>query len=212
MFSGLWGKITGKDEREQQPRQQASFLGRIGDYVVVFPYGLYADLPADTLLKEIAPGVAIPVTVGRPSDTEQGEPALFHPATNTRIIARNNGDLDMITTEAEGDVNIQTVNANITASEAVNIQTVNANITASASATIDTPLTTFTGDVQIDGALNVDGDITSLADIIAAALLQGATLSISGNGSIGGKDFLTHKHGGSATAGLGPVSNTGTPI
>jgi hypothetical protein len=158
---GLWGKITGKDERKQQPRQQASFLGRVGDYNLVFPYGLYGDLPANTLLQEIAPGVAIPVTVKRPSDTEQGEPVFFHPATNTRIIARNSGDLDVFSDTA-------------------------VNVTA--------PLTTFSGDVQIDGALNVDNDITGLTNIIATALLQGATLTISGNGSIGGKDYLTHTH------------------
>jgi hypothetical protein len=194
MLSNLWGRITGKDKRLRYPDQQAVFLGRVGNYTVVFPYGLYGDLPADTLLKEIAPGVAVPVTVERPGDTEQGEPVFFHPATNTRMILRNNGDLDITTTEASGKVNVDTVQANITASESV---------------TVDTPITTFTGDVQINGKLNVDEDITGLANIIATALLQGANISIingSGTSTVDGsvtfvkditittKPFLPHTH------------------
>lgn len=111
MLSNLWGRITGKDKQLKYPDQQAAFLGRIGDYTIVFPYGLYADLPAETLLKEIAPKVAVPVTVDRPSDTEQDEPVLFHPATGTRIIMRNNGDVDII---AAGDVNVQAANVTMT--------------------------------------------------------------------------------------------------
>lgn len=112
-FSALWGRITGKDKRQQMPVQQAVVLGRIGDYVVAFPYGLYADLPADAMLKEIAEGVMIPVTVNRPSDTEQGEPVFFHPATGSRIIARNNGDLDIIAPQTTITGNL-TVNGTIT--------------------------------------------------------------------------------------------------
>lgn len=92
---GLWARITGKDKGLQFPVQQAASLSRAGDYTVILPYGLHADLPEDTLLRVIAPGIAIPVTTGRPEDTERGEPVFFHPATNTRIIARNNGDLDI---------------------------------------------------------------------------------------------------------------------
>ena len=178
-FSRLWGRITGADKGLKFPNQQVSSLGRLGDSAIVAPYGLYADLPAGTLLKEIAANVFVSVTEGRPSDTEQGEPVFFHPDTNTRIIARNNGDLDISTVDAGGNVNIETVSANITASDSV---------------TVDTPNTTFTGNVQIDGALNVDGDITSLANIIASFLLQGATLNISGAGTIDGQDYRTHNH------------------
>lgn len=102
MLSAIWAKITGKDKRKQYPDQQASALGRLGDYTIVYPYGMHCDLPSDTLLRVIAPGIAIPVTVKRPSDGAQGEPMFFHPESNTRIIARNNGDLDIFT---NGDVN-----------------------------------------------------------------------------------------------------------
>lgn len=191
---GLWARIRGKDKGLRRPNQQASALGALADVNTVSPYGLWADLPNDTLLREVDPGVFVSVTETRPSDTEQGEPVFFHPGTNTRIVARSNGDLDVTTVDAGGDVNISTVNANITASTAV---------------TIDSPQSTFTGDVQIDGALNVTGDITGLANVIAGLLVQGATVTISGGGSIGGKDFLTHTHAQGNDSGGDTQVNTG---
>ena len=153
---GLWARIRGKDKGLRRPNQPASALGSLADVNTVSPYGLWADLPNDALLREVDPGVFVSVTETRPTDTERGDPVFFRPATNTRIIARNNGDLDISTAEADGTVNIETVSANITASSSV---------------TIDSPQSTFTGDVQVDGALNVDGDIIG-----------------------GSKDYLTHTH------------------
>lgn len=102
-LSDLWGRITGKDKRLKYPDQQASMLGRVGDHTIVFPYGLYCDLPDDVLLKSIADGVAISVTVVRPDDADRGEPVFFHPVTGSRVIMRNNGDVDVL---VNGDVNI----------------------------------------------------------------------------------------------------------
>jgi len=145
MLSALWGRIRGKDKKLTSPSQQTEFLGRLGDHTIISPYGLYADLPNDTLLEAVGKREAVSVTIKRPTDTAQGEPVFFHPGTNTRIIARNNGDLDIITTESTGNVNIQTVNATITASDSV---------------TIDSPEATFTGNLQVDGDFNNDGTAT----------------------------------------------------
>lgn len=101
----LWARITGKDKRKQFPQQQAVALSRVGDYSIIFPYGIYADLPDDALTREIDEGISISVTIARPDDTKRGEPAFFHPVTNTRIIPRNDGSLDIIT-EGGGSVNI----------------------------------------------------------------------------------------------------------
>lgn len=199
MLSALWGRITGTDKRKKYPDQQAVFLGRVGDYTIASPYGLYADLPADTLLLEVKPGVAIPVTVKRPGDTEQAEPTFFHPITNTRIIARNNGDLDIITDDnTAGDVNITCVNANVTASADVSITAGgNANVTAanmtatiSGSTIIDSPTSQFTGHVGINGNLTVGG-----ASALAAVTSNGKNVGD------------THIH----PAGT-PPGNTGTPV
>jgi hypothetical protein len=178
-MTGLWARIRGADKGLRRPSQPATALGALSDANIASPYGLWADLPDGALLREIGPGVFTSMTETRPTDTEQGEPVFFHPATNTRIVARNNGDLDISTTDGSGNVNIDTVTANITASSSV---------------TIDSPQSTFTGAVQIDGPLNVNGDITGLANVIAGLLVQGATLTITTGGSIGGKDYLTHTH------------------
>ena len=95
-FSRLWARITGADQDKEFPIQQISMMGRIGDFIIIHPYGLYADLPDDVALQGIAKGRVIPVTTTRPSDTERGEPVLFHPKTGARIILRNSGDIEMI--------------------------------------------------------------------------------------------------------------------
>ena len=105
-----WARITGKDKRKQYPEQQGVSLGRAGDYTIIFPYGHYGDLPANALLRELAPGVAMPVTVERPSDTAQGEPVFFHPGTNTRIILKNSGDLKIVAAGRSLDIECNTAN------------------------------------------------------------------------------------------------------
>lgn len=111
IFSQLWGKITGKDKGLKYPDQQASFISRVGDHTIIFPYGLYCDLPDDVLLKAIDEGSAISVTVARPSDAATGEPVVFHPVTNSRVIMRNNGDIDVY---SSSKVNIDTPLVNMT--------------------------------------------------------------------------------------------------
>lgn len=158
MLSGLWGKITGADKKRQLPNQQAEILGRKGDYTVLFPYGLYVDLPNDAFIKSHGTDSVISVTTTRPTDTAVSEPTLFHAATNTRIILRNNGDLDIITTQGGGNVNIQTVDANITASGAVNVDAASASITASGAVDVDAASVTLTAALTtIDGSLVVTG-------------------------------------------------------
>ncbi len=140
MIGALWGRITGADKRQKYTSQQASFLGRIGDYVVIYPYGLYCDLPDDVLLKRLGNKAAVSCTVDRPDDTDTGEVVLFHPVTKTRIIMRNSTDIDVITA---GKVNVD-------AGESVNITTPAVNINA---------------DVVISGSLSVAGDTALSATV-----------------------------------------------
>lgn len=108
-----WGKVTGADKGQKVPVQQASVLGRIGNFVVIYPYGMYCDLPNDVYLKEIAKGVVIPAAIDRP-DAARGEPIFYHPETNTRIIARNNGDLDIIAGNVNITADMTTINGDLT--------------------------------------------------------------------------------------------------
>lgn len=144
MFSRLLAKITGADKKKKYPDQQAEIMGRVGDYIVVFPYGLYCDLPGDALAEEIKHGMLIPITVIRPDDVEQGEPVFYHPVTNTRIIPRNDGSLDII---ANG--------------QAVNIQCDNANVNADANINLTAPLTTIAGDLTVTGNTTLGATVTS---------------------------------------------------
>lgn len=108
----LWARITGADKKKTFPEQQTSALNRSGNAVVVYPHCLYVDLPNNALVREISDGVAIPVTVNRPADLARGEPAFFHPETNTRIIIRNDESLEILNNngrlilQADGEFNI----------------------------------------------------------------------------------------------------------
>jgi len=186
----LWGRITGKDKRKQFPEQQGSVLKRKGDYTIISPYGLYADLPSETLTQELEPGRVISVTVKRPEDSEQGEPVFFHPETNTRIIARNNGDLDIET----GDGGVAKVN----------ILCTQANVTATESVTFDTPLATCTENVQINGNLTVDGNAIVIGSATVGSLQVNGISNGTGLATFGGVQINgTLSTTGAATLGGG---------
>ena len=129
MFSALWGRITGADKGKALPDQQASILGRLGDYIVIYPYGLYCDLPNNVWLSILGKGKAIPVTSSRPSSA-RGEIVLFHPVTGDKIHLKNDGSIDII------------------ASSTVNITAPTLNINAN---------TNIVGNVAITGAVNNNG-------------------------------------------------------
>ena len=147
MFSRLWGRITGADKRKALPDQQASVLGRLGDYIVVYPYGSYCDLPDDVWLRVIDEGVVIPVTSDRP-DTTRGEPVFFHPVTGAKVHFKNNGDIDIIT------------------SADVNVSCENANITCTTKAIVTAPDIELTGNVKITGNFDVIGNSTFAGTIL----------------------------------------------
>jgi len=173
MRSSLWAKITGADKKLTVQDQQGVALGRVGDYTIVFPYGISSDLPNDAMLRVIAPGIAIPWNIDRPSDGARGEPMFFHPSTNTRIIARNNGDLDIIADEVDGTVG----NVNVTVRQA--------NITATDSIKLTTPEATFTGNLNVDGNLQVDGNFNNDGDATLGGS-GGAAIARTGDAVSGG--------------------------
>lgn len=185
----LWGKITGADKKFNVQNQQGSVLGRIGDYTVVFPYGLSADLPDDAMFRLIAPGIVIPWNIDRPSDAARGEPAFFHPSTNTRIIARADGDLDVITDNAEGtpgNVNVTATKVNITADDLIDFIATN-------TATITAPDITLAGDVTTEkfgtngtsaqGSFVIGAAATDLASVITLTNNIRSALIANGIGS-----------------------------
>lgn len=132
MFSALWGRITGADKKKALPDQQASILGRLGDYIVIYPYGLYCDLPNNVWLSILGKGKAIPVTSSRPASA-RGEIVLFHPETGDKIHLKNDGSIDVVAGSA----------VNVTAPN----MTFNGDVV-------------FNGNVAINGNLSVSGAIS----------------------------------------------------
>ena len=149
-----WARITkaGSDDK-QFATQQMEYLGKVADGLIVFPYGLHGNVPPDSLALMFAVQgnpdnrAAIAWAPKDRPKLAEGEVAFYHPPTDAFMIWRANGDLD-IETGSKGGANI-------------NINCKQANITASESVTFTTPLATFTGDVAIDGNLQVDVDFNN---------------------------------------------------
>ena len=107
MFKNLWGKITRKGAEDgTYPVQQATYLDRVSDVFVLFPYGMHGNLPVDQLgllidqQGRIFMGTS---AVGRIT-VEEGEVVFYHPKTNSKIHFKDSGDLDI---ESTNNVNIK---------------------------------------------------------------------------------------------------------
>lgn len=174
MIKKWWGKITRKGSEEgEYPIQQATYLGRVSDFFVLFPYGMHANLPIDQLgllidrQGRIFMGTS---AIGRIT-VEEGEVVFYHPKTKSKTLYKNNGDIDIdTTTDTAGDFNIITKNANITTSEKV---VVNA-----------------TGDVDVKAAnVNIDASVTNLGVGGNAIARQGDAVQVT---VVGGSSAGTH--------------------
>ena len=105
----LWGRITGKDKHFKFPDQQITHQGRIGNFTVIFPYGMHCDLPSDVLVKQVESDAVIPVTVARIGGLDQGDVVLFHPGKKSYIVFKNNGDIEILTLPGgEAEIRIKT--------------------------------------------------------------------------------------------------------
>lgn len=212
----LWGLITGADKHLKYPDQQAKFLGRVGNFTIIYPYGSHCDLPSNVLLKEISEGVAIPVTIARPEGIKQGEPVDFHPVQMSYIVFRNNGDIEIIT---HANVNVQCNDLNVIAANDVNVDAVNTiNINAGESIDIDSANSnvTITAALNVDvGATNINLTASAEVDIVAPLTkvfgdfeVTGSTVLSNNVTSDGVNISNNHRHDG-VTSGS---QNTGQPI
>ncbi len=190
--------------------QQVTYLGKVADCEVIFPYGMSANLPKDALLvmfnvnanEQNRAGIGT-LPNERKKNLETGEVAFFHPFTKSFIYFRNSGDIDIDTSQATefvvtdgdfaaaefstafnvlaaenetgADINITCNNLNVTAAKTVTVAATEnlvatcdvASMTAITSITFDTPIATFTTNVQIDGDLTVTGS-SSLSSTVTS--------------------------------------------
>lgn len=161
--SSLWGLITGADKKQKYPDQQAKFLGRVGNFTIIYPYGSHCDLPSNTLIKQVAEDAAMSVTIDRPDGIDQGEPVFFHPVKMGYVVFRNNGDIEVFT---ESDVNVQCNNLNVIATT-VNIQCNNLNAIATTAVNITAPITTINGNLTVTGDTALAANVTSNGEDIS---------------------------------------------
>lgn len=185
----LWAKITRKgSEAGEYPIQQATYLGRVSDSFVLFPYGMHANLPVDQLgllidrQGRIFMGTS---AIGRIT-VEEGEVVFYHPQTRAKMHFKASGDIDIDTQNPEaeeavhGSINILTKNITITTSEKTIINsTGDIDVTTSGTVNVES-----TGDTNLTApTVAVDGDLTVTGDIVA-------TGEVTGNGI----DLSTHTH------------------
>ena len=136
----FWAKITKKaTELGKYSIQQGTYLGRVTDFFALFPYGMHANLPSDQLglvIDEEGRVFLSSSAIGRIT-VEEGEVVFFHPATKSKTHYKASGDIDIDTTVADAninlnakEVNVTVENVNITASGDANVKAVNVKIDA----------------------------------------------------------------------------------
>lgn len=159
--------------------QQVTYLGKTADCLMVFPYGMHANLPQEKVLAlmfsvqghmEMRAGIGWTPQL-RP-DLEPGEVAYYHPFTESVIIMRNNGDIDIDTVKEGGSNNL-------------NVNTQNWNITVAETTTLTCPQTDIIGNVAINGTLDVTGNIHSDAEVSNSSISLGGHVHSQGTDSAG---------------------------
>lgn len=172
-----WARITkAGSDTEQFAAQQMEYLGKVADGLIVFPYGIHANVPADSLALMFAVQgnpdnrAAIAWTPKDRPKLASGEVALYHPPTDAFIIWRKTGDLDIETgNNGTANLNIKCKDANITASGDVNVTSVTSTVTATNSIDLiattiiefTSPLTKVNGAFEVTAAATFGGAMTN---------------------------------------------------
>jgi phage gp45-like len=148
-----WANITkSSDDSARYPIQQLSYLGKVADSIILFPYGMHANIPAENIvLMFSAQGheenrAALPIAgPGRPK-LKSGEVAIFNKESGSVITLKQSGEIE------------------ITAPSGV---TVAGNLTVN-------------GNVQVNGNLTVTGDTALGANVTSNSINIGSTHTHSG--------------------------------
>lgn len=150
MFRKLlrWCKISAAGgDADQFPVQQITYLGKTADAYMLFPFGMHANVDSESLgLLHAVNGddsnkAVLPLDPdNRPKPLAPGEVAFYHPSTGSIIHFRTGGDIDIdVVKNAQGSININAVDINLTVSGAVNV----------------------TGDLNVSGDTALGANVTS---------------------------------------------------
>lgn len=177
-----FAQITGPaDNNSQFPTQQMTYKGKVVNVLQVFPYGVYANVSSTDSLGIMFSidgsennRAAISYTPQkRPNDLAQNEVAIYHPQTESFIKFRNNGNLEIDSTQQgnSGDIifncNTMTVNAaadvDINATGNVTVDSASATVTTSGNATVDASGNVILNGTQIQNNGSAAGVVTTLS-------------------------------------------------
>jgi phage gp45-like len=180
------------DDAGDFPAVQVGYLGKVGDAVAWYPYGLHANVPAGELAVILSmqgnpeARVALPGSPkSRPHPIAAGEVVLYHPATGSRIHLKANGDVvidavgDLLATVAgdasvvvAGNIDVDAVgNVSVSAGGNASVDAAgNAAVSAGVLASIDAP--------QIQAAL---GATLKLLNEVAMAKYNAHIHTVPGN-------------------------------
>ncbi len=89
------------------PIQQISYMGKVGDALMWFPYGYHANIPPDYLSLFVTPGANNESRVAFPGSPQKriknlvaGEVVVFHPPTGSKIHFKADGSIEMLSDTA----------------------------------------------------------------------------------------------------------------
>lgn len=201
--------ITGSNEDDTaRPVQSIRYFNRDTEAEIIFPYGVHANLPEDSLMivfpvcDQDGNLVAIGGMPDKRIQVEQGEVVFFHPITKAKIHFKNNGDIDI--DSLDKDINVSMNNGTITASGNVTINVAgDANLSVDGTLNVTAPSTVWNGDITLTGDIGMTGEITLTGDINQTGNITNTQTTSNGIPLDG------HKHVGSPTAPSGAISDTG---
>lgn len=128
-----WARITkGGSDAGQFATQQMTYRGKVADGMMVFPYGLHANVLTGSLGLMFSVGGDPDnraVIAWTPKDRpvlSEGEVAFYHPPSDGQIIWRSDGSLEIVSGNGgSADINITAANVNITG----NVHITGSNVT-----------------------------------------------------------------------------------
>lgn len=198
------GVIKPGDDTGPRPVQQVFYLGKTADAIMVFPYGMHANVDGE------APGLMIPTDgnlEGRPvlptsmtrrSVLGSGDVELYSPVSRSRVTIRANGDVEV---DAVGNL-IATV-----AGDASCTVGGNADVTVSGDMSAD-----VTGAITVQSGGNTDVTVggTLVATVTGTATVTAPTITLNGNVVVTGTFSMSG--GGTADFGTGTITHNGKVI
>lgn len=111
-----WARIIKPATDDKQfLTQQISYLGKTSESLMVYPYGMLANIPADNLalllsIQSDSNRASFGIDTKSRIELTEGEVSIYSPTTGAFMIFRTNGDIDIVAGSSNvniaGDVNI----------------------------------------------------------------------------------------------------------